>query len=132
MKENSKLIFLASRSILKILSLVREPKSSFHGRKIMLFCLNTMFIISLLFRFHGTGLAPKTRKRLSSVKTKRPTVQLSKGKESETFWSTRRGISIKYNKRLGSSVPVLLGAISNNNKNKGVGISRCRLRYQPM
>ena len=64
MKENLKMYFLASHSIFKILSLVRKPKKRFSWEK--------NGIIVLLFTFHGTGLAPKTWKNLSSVKNEKP------------------------------------------------------------
>ena len=54
---------LAFHSIFKISSLVREPKMQFLWEK------ND---IILLFTSHGTGLAPKAWKKLSSVKNETP------------------------------------------------------------
>ena len=63
MKENSKIYFLTFHSIFKIYLLCMNQKAVFLWEK------ND---IVLLFTFHGTGLAPKTWKGLSSVKIKRP------------------------------------------------------------
>ena len=63
MKENLKVYFLTFHRIFEILSLVREPKKQFLWEK------ND---IVLLFTSHGTGLAPKTWKKLSLVKNKTP------------------------------------------------------------
>ena len=56
-------LFLTYHSIFKILSLLREPKKQFLCEK---------HDIVLLFTAHGTGLAPKTWKKLSSVKNETP------------------------------------------------------------
>ena len=57
------MLFLTSHSIFKILSLLREPKKQILWEK------NN---IVLLFTSHGTGLAPKTWKKLGSVKNETP------------------------------------------------------------
>ena len=61
MKENLKVYFMTFHRIFKILSPVRELKKQFLWEK------ND---IVLLFTTHGTALAPKTWKKLSSVKNK--------------------------------------------------------------
>ena len=62
-KTGLNICFLTSHSIVKILSFVRERKRQFSWEK------ND---IDLLFASHGTGLAPVTSKKLSSVKNKTP------------------------------------------------------------
>ena len=63
-------LFFVFRSISKVLSLVRKPKRQFLWEK-----NDTV----LLFTSHGTGLAPKTWKYLSSVKNETPLCALTMG-----------------------------------------------------
>ena len=59
------MIFFTFHGIFKLLSLVYGPKKQFLWEK------NDNDIV-LLFTSHGTGLAPKTWKKLSSVKNETP------------------------------------------------------------